>query len=152
MKRNHIIALGAATLAVVALFAWGTIAGAAEVMGMVAAKGAAAIEADDQPGATDELVIERVVAPRGSWIVVHLEKGMGMPGKRVGIVRVPKGVSDDVRVPLKGAKLTDRLIAAVHVDRGVEGEFEFDMARMEHSPDKPYFVGGMEVAVVVEAR
>jgi len=40
----------------------------------------------------------------------------------------------------------------LQADRGVRGSFEYDAARFESSPDKPYYVGGSEVSVLVLVR
>ncbi|MBE0476558.1 MAG: hypothetical protein IBX62_05620 [Coriobacteriia bacterium] len=133
----------------VAYFAWATAAGGEGVEGVVVREGAASLEASDQPGPTDTIVIERVVAPIDSWVVVHLDDD-GMPGMRVGLAQVPAGTSRDVEVGIASEEpLTPRLLVALHADRGARGEFDFDMDDMAHSPDKPYFVNGEEVALAV---
>jgi hypothetical protein len=114
--------------------------------GVNASAGEASIAAADQPGATDSIVVAKVVAPTGAWLVVHLDD-KGMPGKRVGFVQVAKGTSTDVRVKLDPSiPLTDKLLIAVHADRGVAGTLEFDMMDKYNSPDQPFFVNGKEVA------
>lgn len=120
------------------------------MVGVIVAEGNVALEVGDQLGATDAIVVERVLAPSDSWIVVHLDDD-GMPGPRVGLLRVEKGESSDVSVALESTMpLTPNLIVALHADRGVSGKIEFDPQRFESSPDKPYFVDGEEVARVVK--
>lgn len=99
---------------------------------------------------TDELVVDRVVAPGDAWLVVHLNDD-GKPGMRVGLQHISKGESRDVAVALKDVT-TDSVIVAVHADKGTAGEFDFSMDDPTGSPDRPYFVDGKELAVVVSVR
>lgn len=120
--------------------------------GVKADRGDAAIELSDQRRVVDSLFVSKAVAPAGSWVVVHLDDN-GMPGMRVGLKAIPKGESVDFRVDLDAEDgLTDTLFVAIHADRGVIGEFEFDMDRKLESPDQPYFVEGEEVAASVMVR
>jgi hypothetical protein len=85
-------------------------------------------------------------------VVVHLDVD-GKPGERVGLVHVDGGESRVVDVALDPkVELTDKLLVALHADRGIVGKFEFDMGKFETSPDKPYFVEGMELATAVAVR
>lgn len=121
-----------------------------EVWGYVAAADSAQLEiAPDQLG-TNELVVDRVLAPGDAWVVVHLDDN-GKPGARVGLARVDKGESTDVRVALEDVT-TANVIVAVHADRGTKGEFDFDMMNPTMSPDRPYFVDKKELALVVVVR
>lgn len=120
--------------------------------GVKAMEGEAAIEAVDQPGATGSLTVARAVAPTGAWIVVHLDKG-GKPGERVGSQQITAGENTAVSVALDpGVPLTDKLLVAVHADRGVAGTLEFDMMDKINSPDQPFFVNGKEVATAVGVK
>ncbi|MDP2299316.1 MAG: hypothetical protein U1E08_06875 [Coriobacteriia bacterium] len=120
------------------------------VWGYVTSADSAALElAADQAGAT-ELVVDRVLAPGDAWVVVHLDDN-GAPGMRVGLAGVAKGETIDLRIALEG-DLTDSLIVALHADRGTPGEFDFDMESPATSPDRPYFIGGAELAAVVNVR
>jgi hypothetical protein len=104
---------------------------------------------EDQAG-VDTLVVKRVKAPEDAWIVVHLDDN-GMPGDRVGIESIPKGESRDVKVALKGIT-SEKVIVAVHADRGEDNEFEFYMEDKLGSPDRPFFVDNKELAKVVTVR
>jgi len=120
------------------------------VWGYLTTASNASIELDEsQPGAT-ELLVQRVVAPEPAWLVVHLDDD-GMPGERVGIAAVPHGETRSVRIPLDEVT-TSSLIVALHADRGEQDVFDFDMENKETSPDRPFFVDGAEVAVVVTVR
>jgi hypothetical protein len=123
---------------------------AMKVWGYVVAEKNAALElAESQPGAT-ELLVDRVLAPGAAWIVVHADDD-GKPGERVGLAHVDKGETTGIRIELDGVT-TDKLIVAVHADRGTPGEFDFDMMNKEMSPDRPYFVNESELARVVTVR
>ncbi|MHB1342689.1 MAG: DUF7282 domain-containing protein [Coriobacteriia bacterium] len=120
--------------------------------GVKAEAGEAVIEVSDQPGVTTTLTIDRAVAPAGAWIVVHLDDD-GMPGERVGLFQIPAGETLGSVVELDPAiELTDKLLVAVHADRGAAGEFEFDMEDKVGSPDQPFFVDGAEVATAVAVK
>ncbi len=68
----------------------------------------------------------------------------------VGTEPVVAGERADVVVMLDDdAMMTDRLIVALHADRGKRGVFEFDMDHFMKSPDKPYFVDFEEAARMV---
>lgn len=121
-----------------------------KVWGYVTSADKAQIEvAKDQDG-VDELVVKRVLAPGDAWLVVHANDN-GKPGMRVGLKRVKKGESTDVKVALKDLTTPD-VIVAVHADRGTGGKFDFDMMNKEMSPDRPYFVDSKELAKVVTVR
>lgn len=151
MKKTRIATIGVTAGLSLALMGWGVVAGAEEVMGIIAPKGAATIAASDQPDAKGTVVIDKVVAPDNAFVVVHQNDG-GMPGERLGYAQVDEGTSTKVVVKLDPkVKMTPEVLAAVHIDRGKKGEFEFDMENREHSPDQPYFVDGKEVAVAFKA-
>jgi hypothetical protein len=117
------------------------------VWGYVASADNAQLEiAEDQAGAA-ELVVDRVLTPGDAWIVVHADED-GKPGMRVGLAHLDRGESTDVKVKLEGLT-TPKVIVAVHADKGEAGTFDFDMMNKEMSPDRPYFVGGEELAEAV---
>jgi hypothetical protein len=125
----------------------GTEMGEMTVWGYVASERYAQLEiAEDQEGA-ETLVVDRVLAPEDAWVVVHLDDD-GAPGERIGLTRVEEGESTDVEVELD-AVTTPKVIVALHADRGMPGEFDFDMDNMKMSPDRPFFVEGEELARVV---
>ncbi len=142
-----------AALAGVTLFSFANAGEEEDMMiGVIVAERNAALEVEDQTAETGYLTVARVLAPSDSWIAVHMDED-GMPGPRVGLARVEKGVSTDVRVELDDeAELLPTLIVALHADRGVANKIEFDPKRFEQSPDKPYFVDGEELAKVVAVR
>lgn len=121
-----------------------------DVWGYVASADDAQLEIGEDQLDTDELVVDRVLAPGDAWIVVHADDD-GKPGMRVGLARIEKGESTDVKVELEDVT-TPKVIVAVHADRGVKGEFDFDMMSPTMSPDRPYFVDEKELAQVVTVR
>jgi hypothetical protein len=125
--------------------------GEGEMMGVIVAADNIALEVPAQPGATRTLVVETANVPGPSWIVVHLDDN-GKPGMRVGLQHVDPGANANVSVALEGDELTDELIVALHADRGVVDSFDFAMDQFEVSPDKPYFVDGMEMATRVRVK
>ncbi|MDO9108399.1 MAG: hypothetical protein Q7U89_05340 [Coriobacteriia bacterium] len=121
-----------------------------KVWGYVTAADSAQLElAEEQTGNTS-LAVDRVLAPENAWIVVHLDDN-GKPGDRVGLLAIEKGESADLTVPLEGVT-TEKVIVAVHADRGAEGEYDFNMMEKETSPDRPFFVDGAELAKVVTLK
>lgn len=123
--------------------------GSMGVWGYVANPDDASLKVGDQLGA-DTLVVDKVEAPGAAWIVVHADDN-GMPGERVGLAHIAKGTSTDVKVRLKGVK-SEKVIIAVHADRGRPNNFDFDMNDKEGSPDRPFFVARKELAKIVQVR
>jgi hypothetical protein len=153
MRRFAIVA-GAAAIVVLAVAITGWTFDQARthdymMVGVVVAEENVALEVEDQVGAEGELAVSQVLAPDDSWIVVHLDDD-GMPGMRIGLLRVEEGESRDLIVELDEPVMTENVIVALHADRGQRGVFEFDMDAFMQSPDKPYFVGFEEVATVVD--
>jgi hypothetical protein len=156
MKR-YIRAALVVALAVGALTLAGCTAGKSEsggmalpkVWGYVTSADLGQLEVEDQLG-VDTLVVKRVVAPSDAWIVVHLDDN-GMPGDRVGLTHINKGESTNVEVPLKGVK-SEKVIVAIHADKGTPNEFDFDMMKKAESPDRPFFVDENELAKAVTVR
>ena len=156
MRRFTIIGTSAAiAVAFVALTVWTFAEARAHdymMVGVVVAEDNVALEVSDQPGATDAIVVDEVLAPDDSWLVVHLDDD-GKHGMRVGVTGVPAGLSRNVVIALDAdAMLTDEVIIVLHADRGRRGEFEFAMDAFHRSPDKPYFVGFDEVSRRVSVR
>jgi hypothetical protein len=154
MKKAMLIAAGVlgvlALLGVTALaFADAPPKGSMGVWGYVTGAKFAKLEVSDQLGA-ETLVVKRVLAPSDAWVVVHADDN-GMPGERVGFKHISKGESLDVEVPLTGVK-SEKVIVAVHADKGTPGELDFDMEKKTTSPDRPFFVDGKELAKEVAVR
>jgi len=140
------LALGISLTLGVTVYGFANSGTSGEMIGVVATEKDASVEVMDQPGAKGSITVGSVKVPGPSWIAVHLDDD-GMPGKRIGLQRIPAGTSTDVKVKIDDVTLTDALIVAVHADRGISGTFEFSPLAFDASPDKPYFVDGMELAM-----
>jgi hypothetical protein len=121
-----------------------------KVWGYVASEKSAKLTVNESQLGGGELVVDRVLAPGDAWIVVHADDN-GKPGMRVGLAHVKRGESTSVRVPLKNVE-TPKVIVAIHADKGTNKKFDFDMMKKEMSRDRPYFVNGKELAVVVQVK
>jgi hypothetical protein len=146
------VAVVAVIAAVVGVTAWVCVANRTPtaMLGVVVAPGNAALQAFDQGSASGELLVDRVLAPGGSWVVVTTPATVDASAAVVGLAHVPAGVSRGVKVPLgPGVRLNQRLVVTLHADRGIPGRFEFDPARFDVSPDKPYSVSGAPLSVAV---
>ena len=155
--RNRILPIAGIALGVIALLALTGYAfanapekGSMGVWGYVASAKTAAIDVNAEQFGTGTIVVRRVAAPGEAWIVVHTDDD-GMPGERVGLKHISKGVSSDVVVPLTGVT-SDKVIVAVHADKAMADSFDFDMDKKEQSPDRPYFVNEKELATIVSVR
>ena len=73
------------------------------------------------------LIVDEVAVPEPAWIVIHATED-GAPGAILGEIFVPAGVSTGVEVPVNLALATDMMIAMLHADTGVTGEFDFPEA------------------------
>ena len=162
---SRVIRIAAIIVAVIAALTVGLFSYAATrteqpMVGVVTASGSASIEATGQLGATATLKVDRIVAPDRSWVAVYLIGANAMEGpggeaagQLVGYAHVPAGGSRNVMVPLDtSVRLTEKVLVVLQADRGVRGSFEYDATRFEASPDKPYYVGGSEVSVLVLVR
>lgn len=145
------IVLGVSLTLGMTVYAFANAGSAGKMVGVVANEKTAVLKVMDQPGATGSVTVESVKVPGPSWIAVHLDDN-GMPGKRIGLQAIPAGESRDVHVAIDNVKLTDKVIVAVHADRGIVGTFEFSKDAFDASPDKPYFVDGMELAMEIGVK
>jgi hypothetical protein len=127
-------------------------AGEKKMAGVITTAEQAALVVVDQPGASGTLTVDRVLSPEPAWIVVHLDDN-GKPGTRVGLLHVDAGENTALEVDLDpAAELTDRLLVALHADRGTPDAFDFDMEKFDASPDKPFFIDGKELATAVRVK
>jgi hypothetical protein len=170
------ITLGVALVTGAALVSYNAMQRGQSMSGIVVKFNEAALNVEEQPGATTTLKIDRVLAPGPSWIVIQQivmgpPRGMGseepttppapmVKPRILAIVAVPAGESRDLIVPLDpSVPLTQMLRVVLHADRGVVGKFEWDMNRFAESPDKPYYrspEGGayspLEVSIAVQVK
>lgn len=154
MKRVSARVVGAVVVAVlvvaVAAVAYSSGRAPAAMLGAVVAPRDVALQVANQRSAAGRLVVARVQVPGASWVVVTAEDPASGGPAVVGVAHVDAGESREVDVPLDaGVGLFRKLTVTLHADRGVARRFEFDRARFEGSPDKPYSVNGSEVATTV---
>ncbi len=96
--------------------------------------------AHDQFVTTDnKIVVASVTAQQDGWLVISSDEG-GAPGTVIGKERVLAGTNSNVEVDLDAAGMTNRVYAALHVDTGVAGEYEFGTV---DGADLPVSVNGV---------
>jgi predicted lipoprotein with Yx(FWY)xxD motif len=84
----------------------------------------AVVVADQALGEGGTVTIADVTSDTAGWLVVHAQAD-GKPGPILGEAQVAAGDNRDVVVKIDPAKATGTLYAMLHVDAGVEGQFEF---------------------------
>jgi hypothetical protein len=148
--RTIVVVTAIAVVAGVATLAYSSSRAPAAMLGVVVSPRNAALDVSNQRSAAERLIVGRVLAPGPSWVVVTTADAAGSGAIVVGMTHLPAGESRAVEVGLdESVGLFGRVTVALHADRGVIGRFEFDPARFEASPDKPYFVNGSELATSV---
>lgn len=105
----------------------------AMIVPATAAQFAPAIFAIDQDVVDGAVTVTRVTSNAPGWVVIHADAD-GSPGPVLGQAPIPSGISADVVVGIDTEGVTDTLWAMLHVDEGVEGEYEFP------GPDAPVTV------------
>jgi hypothetical protein len=148
--RISLLVIGAAL--VVAVGAWAVSASLQRppMTGVVVSTRNVALDATDQTGPAGQLTVTRVLAPQDSWIVVTTPVTPRDPGAVVGVAPVRAGETRGLKVQLQpGVALNQQLVLTLHADRGEIGRFEFDPARFDASPDKPYWVDGTALSVTI---
>jgi hypothetical protein len=95
------------------------------------------------------VVIPRVVAPGQSWVSVSLASSGGQIGKVLGFVHVSAGRHTNIVVPIGASVALSQLIVSLHVDLGMQGEFDYSPTDLANSPDQPYVAGGKTVSVPI---
>lgn len=103
----------------------------------------ASLEVSDQVVAEESVIVESVYAEEDGWVVLHrtTEDGDLDPASVVGFAAIPAGSNQNVIVDLAEAvEDGEVLVAMLHVDTGVAGEYEFS----EETPelDVPVQVDG----------
>jgi hypothetical protein len=95
------------------------------------------------------VVVSTVVAPAQSWVSISLETTSGLIGGVLGEKLVPSGTTTGVVVPLRVSPGKQNVVAALHIDLGTVGEFEYSPLDVGNSKDQPYIAGGKTVSVPV---
>lgn len=79
---------------------------------------------EQAPDETNAVNVPLVLAEQAGWLVIHADED-GEPGPVIGFAAVEEGLNTDVQVEIDVAQATRTVYAMLHVDTGVEGEFEF---------------------------
>jgi predicted lipoprotein with Yx(FWY)xxD motif len=79
---------------------------------------------DQELGSGNTVTVASVTADAAGWLVIHAQAD-GSPGPILGFAPVDAGENSDVVVDIDAAGATETLYAMLHVDAGVEGEYEF---------------------------
>lgn len=96
------------------------------VGGLAVQAGSASLQMSDQRDVVHQVVVDRVVAPAGSWIIVQADWGNGVPDAILGSTFVPKGESRYVVVPLDpGATLPKKVFVTLLADMGAMEILEY---------------------------
>ncbi len=90
------------------------------------------INANDQFVDNSAVRIASVTVPQRSWVVIHSDAD-GSPGPVLGQTLVNAGTTASVLVSLSG-EATSTLWPMLHVDSGVDGEYEFGTVEGADSP------------------
>lgn len=83
-----------------------------------------AIAVDNQTDQNGNVLISLVTAEKPGWVVVFTDNN-GQPGNVLGYTPVPAGTSSDVEVPVNPKQATSKMLAALLVDAGNIGTFEY---------------------------
>lgn len=98
-----------------------------------------AITVNDQPLAADgRLTIAAVVLPQPGWLALRAVQN-GAAADVLATILLPAGVSQNVPLTVEPLAATETLVAALHVDAGETGVFEFP------GPDEPLEQDGAPV-------
>jgi plastocyanin len=96
------------------------------------------IQVEDQMIQSATITIVEVVIPDPGWVVIHADRD-GSPGPVVGYEPAPAGRSIDLVVGIDTDVATEIMHAMLHIDAGVQGEFDFP------GPDEPLTINGQIV-------
>jgi hypothetical protein len=96
------------------------------------------VRAYDQMTMGNSINIASVVTAQNGFVVVHADNN-GAPGPVLGVAPVTAGMNSDVAVELDG-DITTVVFPMLHVDTGVEGEYEFGTVE---GADGPVIVNGV---------
>jgi plastocyanin len=101
---------------------------------------APSVTVGDQDASNGTVIIEKVTAGQAGWLVIHITTD-GAPGAVIGQAPVSEGSNEDVEVAIDLSQATPQLFAMLHLDAGIEGEYEFP------GDDVPVFVDEVIVNV-----
>ena len=98
------------------------------------------VSVSDQDVSDGVILLKEVRIEADGWVVIHTENS-GKPGPVIGFTKVNAGVNKNVEVLINVSEATPKLYAMLHLDGGLEGEYEFP------GEDAPLKVGGTVVNV-----
>lgn len=87
--------------------------------------GTGTLTVSDQLSTNGTVVISSVTAEAAGWVAIHPDLGGGQPGPVIGIAPVDAGTSEGVVVPIDLSGAKPALLAALHIDDGAVGRFEY---------------------------
>jgi hypothetical protein len=90
-----------------------------------AAGGTGTLTVSDQLSTNGTVVVDNVTADMGGWVVIHPDLGGGQPGPVIGIAPVEAGTNGSITVPIDLGGAKPSLLAALHMDDGTVGRFEY---------------------------
>jgi hypothetical protein len=94
---------------------------------------------DQSLSAGDSVVIATVTTAVRAWVVIHADKN-GQPGVVLGYASANRGTSRNQRVKIDAGGLTPKVWAALHLDIGNFGTFEFPGADGFYKDSKGKYV------------
>jgi hypothetical protein len=80
---------------------------------------------DDQKVTDARVVIKQIDSYGPAWLAIHTIAADGSLGPVIGYAAVCDGMNAYLPVAIDVSKSPETLVAALHVDRGVVGKFEF---------------------------
>jgi hypothetical protein len=99
----------------------------------------------DQLSTNGTVVIDNVTADMAGWIAIHPDLGGGQPGPVIGIAPLAAGTDGSITVPIDLGGAKPALLAALHVDDGTVGRFEYIISG--GTLDAPVMVDGAPLLV-----
>jgi hypothetical protein len=110
---------------------------------------------DDAPGPIDivvgaqpvrdaRIVMKQVDGAGPAWVVIHLQNPDGSMGAVIGYAAVCDGQTMYLPVAIDMSKVKEKLIAVLHMDKGIVGKFEYP------GDDAPAKFGGSVVETAFE--
>ncbi|HVN55930.1 MAG TPA: hypothetical protein VMT46_16470 [Anaerolineaceae bacterium] len=83
-----------------------------------------AVAVQDQVIKNATVAIDKVISTGSGWLVIYNDEN-GSPGTEIGRTGIHAGESDALVINIANERVTHRLYASLHVDRGVIGVYEF---------------------------
>lgn len=123
----------------------------ADVFGFKPVSNSALIKVEDQPLTAGSLTVNYLRLPELSWVVVNLAGDDGLPGERIGLVRL-SGESQQIDVPLSKKVSDGDVIVTALIDKGEPVSFEYEPVELTVQPVLDFHPFGMPPNDSVFAR